>query len=143
MKRTNTVFAKTAVSAVLILAIAGTIFGAVWAANRLIRNTTQASPVCGPGYHDNHKVIIRNDVVTPSKTMAPICDTLTITNLDDRRRLVAFGPHEAHVPYDGITERLLDQGQSLTVTLVQVGSFRFHDHIQDEVQGTFVVTQAK
>jgi uncharacterized membrane protein YukC len=54
---------------------------------------------------------------------------------------VAFGLHEHHVPYDGTTEKILIQGQSLTVTLVQAGNFRFHDHWHDQIQGTFTVTK--
>jgi hypothetical protein len=88
-----------------------------------------------------HKVIIHNNNVTPSNIVGLKCDALTITNGDDIQRLIAFGPHEHHVAYDGITEHMLMKNQSLTVTLVQVGSFRFHDHIHDEVQGTFTVKQ--
>ncbi|HSX36422.1 MAG TPA: cupredoxin domain-containing protein [Patescibacteria group bacterium] len=88
----------------------------------------------------NYKVTIQNDEVSPAHTTAPRCDTLTITNLDDTDRLMAFGLHENHEPYDGVAERLLGPGQSFTVTLVQTGSFRFHDHAHDEVQGTFTVT---
>jgi len=87
----------------------------------------------------NHRVVIQNDTVSPAHTDGNKCDTLTITNQDDVNRLVAFGPHENHVPYDGIKEQELSKGQSLTVTMVQTGNFRFHDHIHDEVQGTFTV----
>ncbi len=87
----------------------------------------------------SHVVTIQNSVVTPSHTAAFLCDTLTITNLDDITRAIAFGPHENHVAYDGVSERIVAFGQSLKVTLVQAGNFRFHDHIHDEVQGTFTV----
>lgn len=87
----------------------------------------------------NHRVIIQNDKATPSHLDAPRCDTLTITNLDDESRMLAFGPHEDHVAYDGIKEKLVSQNGSLVVTLIQTGSFRFHDHVHDEVEGTFTV----
>ena len=93
---------------------------------------------CEPN-HINHKVVIQNDKATPANTTALHCQTLTITNLDDVGRDVAFGPHEDHVAYDGIKEEFLTKGQSLTVTLAQTGNFRFHDHIHDEVQATFRV----
>lgn len=89
-----------------------------------------------------HKVLIRDDKVIPSHTTGSLCGTLTIVNLDSEVRLLAFGVHDKHQPYDGIGEKVLRRGQSLTVTLVQAGNFRFHDHIHDEVQGTFTVTPA-
>jgi len=87
----------------------------------------------------NHTVIIQNDKATPDHIDAPKCDTLTITNLDNEERIIAFGPHEDHVAYDGIKEKSVSQNESVVVTLVQTGSFRFHDHIHDEVEGTFTV----
>jgi len=93
---------------------------------------------CMPG-QTNHAVTIQNNVVTPSNTVGSRCETLTITNLDDMQRLIAFGPHEDHVAYDGIKEQAVTKGESLRVTLVQTGTFRFHDHDDDEVQGTFTV----
>ncbi len=93
---------------------------------------------CHPGQM-NHKVVIQNDRASPSNTVGDRCDTLTITNLDDTQRLIAFGPHEDHVAYDGVKEQFLNKGESLTVTMVQTGNFRFHDHIHDEMQATFTV----
>lgn len=125
---------------VMVGAIAATVYGAVYIANR---ESHKAAPIpsCPAGHHSAHQVIIQNNKVIPVNTVAQLCDSLTITNLDDKERLVAFGLHEHHVPYDGITEKTLIQGQSLTVTLVQAGHFRFHDHWHDEVQGTFTVTK--
>lgn len=99
----------------------------------------EARQGCAPQVKD-HKVVIQNDKVSPEYTTAPKCDMLTITNLDNKYRLIAFGPHDNHVPYDEVTERLLSKGQSFTVTLNQTGTFSFHDHLHDEVQGTFTVT---
>jgi len=102
-------------------------------------SSDRLGPGC-PAHPQDHKVVIQNDQVFPEHTSAPRCDTLTITNLDDENRLIAFGPHENHVPYDGVAERLLSSGEGFTVRLNQTGNFRFHDHIHDEVQGTFTVT---
>jgi hypothetical protein len=93
---------------------------------------------CRPGA-PNHMVTIQGNSVLPAHTNAAKCDTMTITNLDDTRRLMAFGHHDDHVPYDGIKERYLTKDQSITVTLDQTGEFLFHDHLHDEVQGTFTV----
>lgn len=87
-----------------------------------------------------HSVTIQDGRVTPRATTAQLCDSLTITNLDKSPRLIAFGQHDHHEPYNGVAEKLLAQGQSLTVQLDQAGNFRFHDHLDDTVQGTFSVT---
>jgi hypothetical protein len=88
----------------------------------------------------HHKVMIKDGVVSPKNTVAHKCETLTITNLDTTQRVMAFGQHDHHITYDGVTEKPLIKNQSLTVTLLQTGDFRFHDHANDEVQGTFSVT---
>lgn len=91
------------------------------------------------GQHKTWLVKIQNDHVQPLETNSHRCDKLTILNLDKAEREMAFGQHEHHVAYDGVTERLLNQGQSFTVTLDQKGSFVFHDHFNDDVSGSFIV----
>jgi hypothetical protein len=123
-----------------VVAIGGTIFGSTYLGNRLLnQKATGTSQTCASDHPVNHKVVIQNDVVTPKNTVASLCDTLTITDLDNKERLMAFGVHSGHVPYDGVEEKALSKGQSLTITLVQAGNFLFHDHEQDEVRGTFTV----
>jgi hypothetical protein len=117
-----------------------TILGSMYLASHLDQTAAGHSRACASGTGVNHRVVIQNDTVTPGNTQAALCDTLTITDLDGKPRLIAFGPHEDHVAYDGVEEKMLSKGQSLTVTLVQAGSFRFHDHTQDEIQGTFSVS---
>ncbi|MDB5167671.1 MAG: hypothetical protein JWN26_816 [Candidatus Saccharibacteria bacterium] len=124
-----------ALIAITAIVIGATVWGSTLYFNQQYANEHDG---CMPG-QPNHKVVIQNDTVSPSNTVGLRCQTLTITNLDDIQREVAFGPHEGHVAYDGIKEELLTKGQSLTVTLVQTGNFRFHDHEHDEVQGTFTV----
>jgi len=86
-----------------------------------------------------HTVTIANGEVSPQHTDAALCDTLTILSKDNRIRLMAFGAHDDHQPYDGVGEKTLEQNQSFTVTLDQAGTFTFHDHLDDRVQGTFTV----
>lgn len=130
------------VSLVLIAAIAAVVIVAilaVYSAGHIGNNTSTASKDCASGHPMAHQVTIQNSKVNPSHTEGVLCDTLTITNRDNTQRLVAFGLHDHHVAYDGITERLLARGQSVTVTLNQTGNFKFHDHLHDEVEGTFTV----
>lgn len=92
-----------------------------------------------PAGGSDHIVIISHADVIPQHTDGRRCDRLTIINRDKVLRLIAFGPHTHHMPYDGVTEKVLYQNQELTVQMVQTGSFSFHDHIHDWVVGTFTV----
>lgn len=86
-----------------------------------------------------HTVIISGDKTEPAHTTAQRCDKLVITNNDEKIRDMAFGVHDHHVAYDGVTIKTLTKGQSLTVTLNETGTFLFHDHHQEEVGGDFTV----
>lgn len=93
------------------------------------------------GSHTTYYVMIANNTVTPQQTDAHRCDSLTITNFDPQQRLLAFGPHDHHISYDGVSERLVAEGQSLTISLVTTGTYTFHDHLDDEhVHGSFTVS---
>lgn len=87
----------------------------------------------------NHSIVIKDNMATPANVVAYRCDRLTVTNLDDSRHVVAFGLHEIHVPYDSISEQVLTKGQSFTITLIQTGTFKLHDHLRAELQATFQV----
>jgi len=128
------------VAAFLILGI--TVFlGVILFSSGSTTNKTNAITTVNSCKHTgiNHVVIIQNSQAMPAQTSAALCDKLTITNNDSADYLIAFGPHENHIPYDGIAEKLLSKGQSLTVTLNQAGAFHFHDHLADVVQGNFTV----
>lgn len=126
---------------VLIVVIAGAVAGAYLLASRylLASHTTKPAIAACTTKGAAHTVVIQDNVVTPDHTQASLCDTLTILSKDNRIRLMAFGPHDDHQPYDGVGEKTLEQGQSFTVVLDQAGSFTFHDHLDDSVIGYFTV----
>jgi plastocyanin len=86
-----------------------------------------------------HLVTIKDSSVIPAHTTGRLCDTLTVTNTDDVLRYMAFGRHDEHQPYDGVSEKTIEKGQSFTVTMDELGDYKFHDHLHDEVVGTFTV----
>ena len=86
----------------------------------------------------NHKVVIKNDIVNPFFTTANKCDTLTFIN-EDNVREISFGEHPDHESYAGVTELVIRQGKSKTITLSEPGFFRYHDHLQAETAGHFTV----
>jgi hypothetical protein len=118
--------------------VALTIWGAIWVSHSETRRAEADYPKC-TGTHKVHQVVIQGNQVVPRHTVADRCDTLTITNMDDQDRIVAFGQHDHHEAYDGVTERYLSRNGRFSVTLIQPGNFRFHDHEDDSVQGTFTV----
>lgn len=95
---------------------------------------------CGSNGQLYH-VVIQYDRVSPENTDARLCDKLEFTNKDNVAREIAFGPHEHHVPYDGVAARILGYNQSFTITLNEAGLYHFHDHIHDEVSGFFSVSK--
>ncbi len=120
--------------------MAATIFGAIWISHIESDKAASAFPKC-VGRHAVHEVNIENNKMVPQHTDAKRCDTLVITNLDDTQRVIAFGLHEHHVAYDGVSERYLSYKGTFDVTLVQPGNFLFHDHDNADVKGTFTVSQ--
>jgi cytochrome o ubiquinol oxidase operon protein cyoD len=96
---------------------------------------------CPGGTVTNHKVVLHDNKVTPGHTYAKLCDTLTIINNDSAMRDMEFGEHDHHVPYSGQSGELLRPGRSMQVTLTEQGTYLFHDHMQDVVQGDFTVTK--
>ena len=107
----------------------------------LIGGQTAANACKSASKPTHYTVTIQGGKVSNNALTAQKCDTLTITNEDSAIREVAFGPHDHHVAYDGIEERIIHQNESVTVTLIKAGTFHWHDHIHDEVEGNFTVTQ--
>ena len=89
----------------------------------------------------NHKVVIKDGAVSPLHTDAGKCDTLTFINQDSAEREMSFGEHPAHEVYAGVTELLVRKGVNKTVTLSETGTYKFHDHLQEETAGDFTVAE--
>jgi hypothetical protein len=101
------------------------------------KDHAQAESCSTPG--KTHVVTIENDRAVPSEITASRCDSLTITNKDDKTREIGFGNHDHHVAYDGVSEHILKKDENLRVILRQTGEFHFHDHFQEEVEASFTV----
>ncbi len=126
----------------LVLACALLLLAVCFGAYRLATGYLAADNVAAcRGSHTTYYVMIANNTVTPQQTDAHRCDSLTITNFDAEQRLLAFGPHEHHISYDGVSERLVAEGRSLTISLVKTGTYTFHDHLDEKhVYGSFRVS---
>lgn len=91
------------------------------------------------GYRANHRIVITNDKTTPLLTVAGQCDTLTFTNNDTTNLQLTFGTHEQHAVYAGLTDFPLPKNHSKTITLSELGTYQFHDHMRPGVTGSFAV----
>jgi len=107
----------------------------------ITQNSSTNNPSCAGVQGTNHQVMIMDDKPDNDNIKGKLCDTITFMNMDNVAREIAFGPHENHVPYDGVAEKVLNKDQSFTITLNQAGSFHWHDHIHDEVEGFFTVSK--
>lgn len=87
----------------------------------------------------NHTITIANNRVTPIHTDATPCDTLTFINQDDNVREIGFGEHPQHSGYAGQDDFFLRQNRGKTITLNQLGTYSFHDHLDPNVNGSFTV----
>jgi plastocyanin len=133
------VFKTAGIIALCCIAVGGVAAATLLLSQHYLNNDKAKTVVTCFGQHSTHTVTIQNSVVEPDHVQASVCDRLTITNQDDQRRLMAFGEHTHHTAYDGVTERLLNKGDSVTITLDKRGSYIIHDHYQDAVEATFTV----
>lgn len=91
------------------------------------------------GQHDNHQVMIMDNKVTPFHIEAKRCDTLTFMNHDAQAKEIVFGEYPEHKSYAGETEYVVRSGHNKTITLSEVGTYTFHDHVRPETVGEFTV----
>jgi hypothetical protein len=119
--------------------VIGLSFGVYALSNNFLHSDARSRDHRCDSNHIMHTVHIQHNHVTPLHTQAKLCESLKIVNLDSTERLMAFGLHDHHASYDGVTERLLSKNQSVQVTLNRTGTFEFHDHQDDNVAGEFTV----
>lgn len=124
----------------MLAAAAALVFCSRAIANWYLSRTASTAVTCAaPGV--SHFVYIQDGKATPPSTSGLLCDTLTIINKDPKLRVIAFGPHDHHIVYDGVSEQTLAENQSMTITLNKIGTFTFHDHIDDTSVATFIVVK--
>ena len=123
----------------LLLLMVASIPLAIWITHTSSAQLENAKRRCEGKQQNLHTVTIRKGVVTPAHIDATRCDRLEIINQDDSPRLIAFGPHDKHISYNGVSEGLLRHDQKLTLTLGVTGAYPFHDHDDWRVSGIFNV----
>jgi cytochrome o ubiquinol oxidase subunit IV len=89
--------------------------------------------------HTNHQVVINGGQATPVKVIANLCDSLTFINHNDEITEITFGLHPSHGTYAGNSEVAVRKGRNETITLNQLGTYQFHDHLNPLIFGEFTV----
>lgn len=129
----------------IVLGVLVTIFLVGFAANSFamkqldknIKSDEQCAKVNGTDY----TITIENNVARPGHVDGKQCDTLTVLNKDSNIRKMAFGKHDKHTPYNGVSQTTLLEDQSFKVYLNQLGTgYIIHDHDDQKVRATFSVT---
>lgn len=91
------------------------------------------------GQHETHKVYIKDGKPNPLYTYANECDTLIFINEDNGLREIAFGEHPDHDIYAGEDLLIVTNRRSNSVVLSEVGFYKYHDHLDPDTNGFFVV----
>ncbi len=96
---------------------------------------------CPGGAGTNYRIMLMDNVADPRHVDAHLCDTLTIVNHDDVAREITFGSDpQHHEMYAGETGNSIRPGRSVVITLTELGTHQFHDHLLDGMSGDFTVT---
>ena len=98
-----------------------------------------AVAACAPS--PRHTIILTYTAsrFTPAVLTAQRCDILVLANQGATEVELAFGPHDHHLPYPGITDEPVAPGKSQSLVLSQAGTFGLHDHVHDQAEAQLTV----
>ena len=91
----------------------------------------------------NHPIFLEKGNFNPRKITVQQCDTITLVNRDTNEFQLAFGNQQKHIPYPGFREQALRTNESLSIDMVQSGTYTLHDHHRHEVTVDITVVAAK
>lgn len=75
----------------------------------------------------------------PNNVTAHLCDQLIFHNATNGLIEIAMGPHDQHIAYPGLGDRVLGPGQEQKLLLVSKGTFTLHEHLRDRANGVLTV----
>jgi cytochrome o ubiquinol oxidase operon protein cyoD len=89
----------------------------------------------------NYQIIIQNGKVSPLRTGAHLCDSLTFINRDSAVHEIVFGSYPRSEDYGGETVLAVRPGRTKTITLNQLGTHAYYDQAHPAAAGYFIVTK--
>lgn len=119
---------------------------------------SQTPPASAPENPASASVSYTDQGFSPASVTIANGQTVTWTNNSTGMLWVASDPHPEHSGYDGTTKSehcaadysgatpfdsctVIQPGQSYSFTFAKAGSWGYHNHMNDDMSGTVVVTQ--
>jgi hypothetical protein len=90
-----------------------------------------------------HEVQLKDDSFNKTNLTLRMCDILKIVNLDTNTFSLAFGVHDKHVSYPGYSQTELRPNEYITVSALEAGAFRMHDHLRDNAYIDLTIQPSK
>lgn len=119
--------------ALLTLPIVGIIVLGIWS------STSIRAANCPSNGHIIKLAYIGNSLA-PAKLTTTRCSVLRITNTDTKPHQTAMGAHDHHTHYPGLDDDTpLVPGSSIDLLLVRSGTYRIHDHFDDDTHTTITI----
>jgi hypothetical protein len=104
----------------------------------ILRTPPKDTSTC-PKAGKEHLLTLQADAFSQAKLTLQQCDTVHITNQDTQPYSLAFGVHDSHYRYPGFREQVLSPDEQLTITAVQAGQYRIHDHLRDQASAELTI----
>lgn len=82
-----------------------------------------------------------NEGFSPNTITVTKDSTVTVTNTSDANVMLSSADHPTHKEQPELNMEMLKPGESGTITLTQVGTWGYHDHINASMTGTIIVTE--
>lgn len=86
-------------------------------------------------------IVFTNDGFSPQELEVKVGTVVTVRNESSTRVQFSSDDHPTHLENQGMNLRVLNPGESASFTADKVGTWGFHDHIDDSMTGTLVVTE--
>lgn len=87
------------------------------------------------------RIKIEKQGFNPKITNVHICETVEFINADSIYHEVAFGDHPYHLIYPEFKEKAIAAGKSNSVLLTASGTYKIHDHLNEKVEGTLIISK--
>lgn len=113
--------------------------GVIFLGSQRSQQTDAAIAAGCPKAGENHTLRLNDDRFDKERLTVQKCDTLTISNDDGRSYQLAFGVHDKHVDYPGYDAAALAPHESITINMIQTGTFEFHDHFRDQAHTVLTI----
>lgn len=86
-----------------------------------------------------HTITIEHNAFVPDTLTVKRCDKVEFIDKDHALYLPRFGDHPNDITYTGFPQKVLGYNQSEIFIAHTIGTYNFHDHIKDQIEGVLIV----